>query len=129
MKKYMIGILTGLLIAGTIGVYAAIKYQASEIEYNDTPLDEVLDDLYSNQKEIETGSVTFTTSSGGWNYQKISFQKEFKTVPEVYIKIPDLSATGYGVKDINTSGFTIGIYPQSWTAYPHVFEWIAISQH
>ena len=57
MKKYIIGLLTGLIIATSIGVYAAIKYQASEIEYNDTPLDEVLDDLYSftlgnNSKKI-----------------------------------------------------------------------------
>lgn len=47
MKKYIIGILIGLIFATSIGVYAAIKYQASEIEYNNTPLDEVLDDLYS----------------------------------------------------------------------------------
>ena len=61
MKKYVIGILTGLLIAGTIGVYAAIKYQASEIEYNDTPLDEVLDDLYlksQNSSSISSFEVT-----------------------------------------------------------------------
>ena len=47
MKKNILFFLLGLIVAGSIGVYAAIKYQASEIEYNNTPLDQVLDDLYS----------------------------------------------------------------------------------
>lgn len=47
MKKYIIGLITGLLIAGSIGVYAAIRIQASEIGYKDTTVEATLNDLYS----------------------------------------------------------------------------------
>ena len=46
-KNSLLTFVIGLIVAGSIGVYATIKIQASEIEYNNTPLDQVLDDLYS----------------------------------------------------------------------------------
>ena len=51
MKKNILFLILGLIAAGSISVYAAIKYQASEIEYNNTPLDEVLDDLYNKAND------------------------------------------------------------------------------
>jgi len=47
MKKYIIGFIIGGIICTSIGVYAAMSYQASEITYKNTTVDQALDDLYS----------------------------------------------------------------------------------
>lgn len=59
--KIIVAFILGAIIFGGIGVYAAVKIQASEIEYNDTPLDEVLDDLYlksQNSSLISSFEIT-----------------------------------------------------------------------
>lgn len=45
--KIVIAFILGLIVASSITTYATIKLQANEIEYNNTTLDKVLDDLYS----------------------------------------------------------------------------------
>ena len=72
MKKNILFFILGFVAAGNISVYAAIKYQASEIEYNDTPLDEVLDDLYTQtfDKGLNYDNI---------NYKIVSFQERKQT--------------------------------------------------
>ena len=45
--KTIVAIIITFIVTLSMSVYATIKFQASEIEYNDTPLDQVLDDLYN----------------------------------------------------------------------------------
>jgi len=52
--KVAITIIITAIIVGSASVYATIKLQASEIAYNDTSLDKVLDDLYSNPATKKT---------------------------------------------------------------------------
>ena len=53
MKKYLIGFILGAIIFASISVYAVIKIQADEIGYNDTTVDQALNDLYTTaNKEI-----------------------------------------------------------------------------
>lgn len=47
MKKNILFFMLGLIIAGSVGVYAAIKIQADEIEYKDGTVEDALNDLYS----------------------------------------------------------------------------------
>lgn len=70
--KIVIAFILGLIVASSITTYATIKLQASEIEYNDTPLDQVLDDLY-NQSSSKYDRLylywkgrTFDNITGGW---------------------------------------------------------------
>lgn len=44
--KIIIALLLGLIIAGSIGTYATIKMQASNIEYNNGTVEEALNELY-----------------------------------------------------------------------------------
>ena len=58
LKVFIAILITAIIcISGT--VYAAIKIQASAIEYNDTPLDEVLDDLYTTVDNSVLNQFTF----------------------------------------------------------------------
>ena len=55
MKKYLIGFVFGLIIAGSIGVLATVA--ASSITYNGTTVDRVLDDLYSKANQARVYCV------------------------------------------------------------------------
>ena len=46
MKKNILFFILGLMIAGSIGVYATIKVQSSEIGYKDGTVEDALNDLY-----------------------------------------------------------------------------------
>ena len=46
--KIILAFLLGLVIAGSIGVYATIKIQASEIGYKDGTVESALNQLYNN---------------------------------------------------------------------------------
>ena len=47
IKNNLLGFILGAIVFGSIGVYAAIKIQASEIGYKDTTVEATLNDLYS----------------------------------------------------------------------------------
>ena len=46
MKDKLIGFIIGGIVFGSIGVYAAIKMQASEISYKDPTVEQTLNSLY-----------------------------------------------------------------------------------
>lgn len=48
MKKNILFLILGLIIAGSVGVYASIKIRADEISYNDKTVEDALNDLYLN---------------------------------------------------------------------------------
>ena len=62
MKKYLLGLLTGLIIT-SITAYAVIKYQANEIEYNDTTVESALNDLYTIHSTYKHLTSNTTASS------------------------------------------------------------------
>ena len=61
-KKSIIIFILGMILTASISVFATTRYQANQIEYNDTPLDEVLDDLYSKSNEECYGVLSFIDS-------------------------------------------------------------------
>lgn len=50
--KLIVGIFIGMLIVGSINVYAAYKYFATEVKYDDKSVSEVLDELYANKIDV-----------------------------------------------------------------------------
>ena len=75
MKKNIMFLIIGIILASSITAYATIKLQANEIEYNDTTLDKVLDDLYSNTGKVT--SVSFTSSSTSTQNFDIGFRPTY----------------------------------------------------
>ena len=84
-KNPILMFILGAIIFSEITAYAAIKYQANEIEYNDTPLNEVLDDLYEK--------------SEGTQFIKRACAYGFGGMLDLEIYLPDL--TDYKVLKIN----------------------------
>ena len=70
-KNPILMFILGAIIFSSITVYATVKYQASEIEYNDTPLNEVLDDLYNfsgqSNENVSIRSINITASTNNEN--------------------------------------------------------------
>lgn len=95
MKKNILFLVLGLIIAGSIGVYAAIKIQASEVEYNNTPLDKVLDNLYSrshdeaiieklfkNSTSLDYSGIypkSYPITESPWNISRTTIDHSFST--------------------------------------------------
>lgn len=78
--KIIITFIIGVILTASISVYAAIKYQASEIEYNNTPLNEVLNDLYDKaDNNFSFGSASYveelTTVNNNQNEQNTKLNK------------------------------------------------------
>ena len=59
MKKYIIGFIIDAIVFGSIGVYATVSYQASQIEYNNTTVEATLNDLYSKTNNMDTSAKKF----------------------------------------------------------------------
>ena len=65
MKKYIFGLLSGIVIASVLNVYATIYYDASQINYKNTTLDHAIDDLYDRaDRDISFGNVSIASSGG-----------------------------------------------------------------
>ena len=129
-KNPLLTFVIGILIAGRIGVYATIRIQASEIDYNGTPVDEVLDDLYSNIPftTMQSGKTTVQISGDGWQYTTINFPKSFNSIPTVYIKPLDGSGIGSYIRNIDITGFEIGLRPTQWSLSNYDIEWLAFEK-
>lgn len=67
MRKYVFGLITGLIIAGTIGVYAAIKIQANEIGYKNDTVESALNYLYQKVG----GEIGQVYSSVNFGHQRL----------------------------------------------------------
>ena len=63
LKSRIFIFVLGLVIAGSIGVYATIKVQSSEIGYKDGTVEDALDDLYkkADTSKVATQVATLTT--------------------------------------------------------------------
>ena len=105
--KIIIAFALGLIIAGSIGVYAAIKMQASEIGYNDTTVDQALNDLYTTSNRFNSINISFTSASysntinSQANFNFDEFANYYK-----YFKINSLTtnaSTSYCVAQIRSS--------------------------
>lgn len=70
MKKYILGLITGILLTGTL-VFATNHFLASDIKYKDKTVEEALNDLY-NRKSVATMDLTVFDSlklpTGQFNY-------------------------------------------------------------
>ena len=75
----------GLVIAGSIGVYAVVKISAEDIEYNEgISVKDKIDDLYIKSNKYDT--LTFTNMLSSWkdnastssNFQLTQFQNKYK---------------------------------------------------
>ena len=101
--KFILGFILGGLILGSISVYAALNYQASQIVYGNTTLDQALDNLYS------TASALSYTPSGhiipSASIQTLKTENKRVTsdiiidpIPSVYKDIND--ATNFSASDL-----------------------------
>ncbi len=70
--KIIIAFLLGLIISGSIGVYATIRMQADEIGYKDGTVEEALDYLYVKKSQgvqvatLTTQGATYTMQNDGY---------------------------------------------------------------
>ena len=58
MKRYIIGFIFGAIIFSFITAYAATTYYASQINYNNTTVDNALDNLYTSATSTITNQET-----------------------------------------------------------------------
>ena len=68
IKNNIFGFIVGTLLMSFIGVYAAIKMQASEIGYNDTTVEDALNSLKEKSGPVKRNPVT-----GGETYKGIVY--------------------------------------------------------
>ena len=66
-KKSIIIFILGMILTASLSVYATTRYQANQIEYNDTPLDEVLDDLYTETNKDILTRLNLSSSKVSYN--------------------------------------------------------------
>ena len=69
LKNRMFLVLVTAIIVGSIAVYATNEILASQVKYNNTPLDEVLDDLYSKTNKTPTQVATLTTRGASYTME------------------------------------------------------------
>ena len=74
-KELIIGIVIGVLLAGSIGAYAAIKLSSSEISYKDTTVEQTLNSLYISRTNNDYS--TDEKVIGKWIDGKPIYQKTF----------------------------------------------------
>ena len=80
MKKNILFFILGLIIAGSIGVYATIKVQSSEIGYKDGTVEDALNDLYQapTVKKICKLEDGYTANTIGSKYKcKVNDKNEY----------------------------------------------------
>lgn len=54
IKYIIIGFVIGLFVCGNIVIFAGKEYSATEIKYNDSNVNDVLNDLYTMKEELKT---------------------------------------------------------------------------
>lgn len=71
IKKYILGILTGILITCGIGVTASVIYNSSEVGFTPTNtewkvnnLQDAINDLYLNKTDFDSSNISFETYKG-----------------------------------------------------------------
>lgn len=67
MKKNIFFFIIGLIVAGSVGVYATIKIQANEIEYKDGTVESALNNLYGSLNNAFDISNVYVESSSGYS--------------------------------------------------------------
>ena len=72
MKKIILAFILGLVIAGSVGVYATILCDSSEVTYDNTTVEAALNDLYERAENILTEEIitipySITVGAGGDN--------------------------------------------------------------
>ena len=97
MKKYVIGLITGLILAGSIGVYATIRLQANEVEYsNGISVKDKIDDLYDlSSNNIEVSNLTKYTDG-------VKFEGDYYSIytPNISIKWNNNDVPDYNYEKI-----------------------------
>ena len=104
--KIIIAFILGLIIAGSIGVYATIKIQASEIGYKDTTVEATLNDLYTLAgKNISFGNPIYSHYSGDQleNSEITLPLNKGKYIVSAIYALANHSAT-YNVINVNNNG-------------------------
>ena len=62
IKNNVIGFIVGVILAVSVGVYATIYYDASQINYKNTTLDHAIDDLYTEANKSVVDKLNLTSS-------------------------------------------------------------------
>ena len=110
MKTKIFYFILGAIIFSGISVFATIKFQANEIGYNNTTVEETLNDLY--EKVNSTADEVVINNSGTY-----TFTKDYS---KVYVFIarsatPDLMKNNVAVQSIKTvSAQTVSLYLSSY---------------
>ena len=61
MKRYVYGLITGLLIAGSIGVYASYKYNASDVSYKDSDVESAIEEISEKVNKPDARIIPYET--------------------------------------------------------------------
>ena len=98
MKKYIIGLLSGIVIASVVNVYATIYYEASQINYKNTTLDHAIDDLYTTQNTtVSILNSTISTQNGTIS----NLQTSLNDYKSISLRMQcNSTGTGYGTANV-----------------------------
>ena len=121
--KIVLAFILGIVLTAPVGIYATSRLQANQVKYNDTPLDEVIDELKSGLYDfskfttlwrpipVQNSNITY---SGTY-----TFTEDYRVVVVVrytnYIANTSYSTTGmtqvfYGDSGVYAEGAGIHIY-------------------
>lgn len=114
MKKYILTILVTAIVFTGIGAFAAIKYQADEIGYNNTTVKDAIDILYTTQNTtVSTQASTISNLQ-----EQISSLQPLRNMPPVlYIYADTNKTSSWSSKDLG-----YGFYQTNNDYIEQVFE-------
>lgn len=101
MRKNILFFALGLIIAGSIGVYATIRIQADEIGYKDGTVEEALNDLYVTSQTSATRICKYESNEYGDSNNHYSLGTEY--VCDVNLD----GTTKYNFYILNVTGDTV----------------------
>lgn len=132
-KEVIIAFIVGIILSSSVAVYAT-NYLAKDISYTktgtETPIsvEQALNELYQNKKNVETGRIDIDFSRS-WQYQTITYAKEYKSIPKIFYTYAAGSSGGsVFVTNITKTSFDIGYRSFYNTLYSDTVKWIAIEE-
>lgn len=121
--KIILAFIFGILVTASISVYAAVRLQANQIEYNEAPLDEVLDDLYNGAFDfskfttlwkpipVRSGNITYSgTYTFNQDYRLVIIMRYTNNFSKTSFSVSGMSQVFYGDCGIYAEGSAMHVY-------------------
>ena len=100
--KFILGFILGGIVCTSIGVFATIYYEASQINYKNTTLDHAIDELYTTQNTTLSSKDAQITNLEG---QITTLNNKLKSI-QIPLRAGSTSKTYYGQADLGATGWT-----------------------